>query len=194
MTGAAESWPLWFNKRPQAKLKAQLLEHNVTYQTLQQVAQGSKTADGFKWILEKLVHEALQFDGDVSVVWERSKAGHDDWWPPWFSDAVHAPLRALWRARGYTYDQLHGLATGVDDGEDFLCAVKGRLHGAFPYAGNVAELWENIKTTRPQEGKLTARALVCGVVWLLRVWQQWHEVPVSATHFHLPMLVCLRDT
>ena len=120
VTDAADCWPPWFNKPRQSKLTAQLLAHNMAYHELQQTAQECKTADGFKWILEELVLKtALQFDGDVSVLWERSKAGHDDWWPQWFSDAVHAPLRALLRAQGYTYDQLHGLATFADDHEVF---------------------------------------------------------------------------
>ena len=109
-----------------------------------------------------MLHEALQpFDDDASVPWERAKAGHSDWWPQKFNDAVHALLRAQLRARGYTYDQLHGLATGVDDHEVFQGMLAAVLRTeAIPYTGDVAELWENIKTTRPKEGKLTARALV----------------------------------
>ena len=162
VTDAADCWPPWFNEPRQSKLKAQLLDHNVAYHELQQVAQECKTADGFKRILEKhVLKTALQFDGDVSVLWERSKAGHDDWWPPWFTDAVHAPLRALLRAQGYTYDQLHGLATFARDHEVFQGMLAAVLRTeAIPYTGDVAELWENIKTTRPKEGKLTARALV----------------------------------
>ena len=185
VTDAADCWPPWFNELRQSMLKAQLLDHNMAYQTLQQTAQYSAHADAFKWILEKhVLKTALQFDGDVSVLCERSKAGHDDWWPPWFTDAVHAPLRAQLRARGYTYDQLHGWATSARDHEVFQGMLAAVLRtAAIPYTGDVAELWENIKTARPPTGKLSARALVCVCVcaaWRLRVWQQWHEEPMSA--------------